>query len=84
MEENTRILSKLYPKLRIDLVNWEYFRFSWRNFGKVLVKGIFNPTTVKNLAAELNVPVNFMFIACPGDHFPHNYSDFGGIRLITH
>jgi len=36
------------------------------------------------VSARLGVPRNFMFIACPGDRFPHDLADFGGVRLITH
>ncbi len=32
----------------------------------------------------LQVPRNFMFITCPGPHFPHDFGLFGGIRVITH
>ncbi len=36
------------------------------------------------VSARLGVPRNFMFIACPGDRFPHDIGDFGGVRMITH
>jgi len=69
MELHVKMLDKMYPKMRIDLL---------------LVKGEFGPDLVRNLSEQLGVPRNYMFIACPGGNFPHNVSDFGGIRLVTH
>jgi hypothetical protein len=68
-ELHVKMLDKMYPKMRIDLV---------------LVKGEFGPDLVTRLSEQLGVPKNYMFIACPGGNFPHNVSDFGGIRLVTH
>ena len=34
--------------------------------------------------ARMQVPKNFMFIACPGDRFPHDIAALGGVRLITY
>jgi len=68
-ELHVKMLDKMYPKMRIDLM---------------LVKGEFGPQLVKRLSAELGIPRNYMFITCPGGNFPHNLSDFGGIRLVTH
>jgi hypothetical protein len=28
------------------------------------------------------VPKNYMFIGAPGQDFPHNLSELGGVRLI--
>jgi hypothetical protein len=39
---------------------------------------------VAQISSRLGVPRNFMFIACPGDKFPHDIGDFGGVRMITH
>jgi len=63
------VLDHIYPKLRIDLV---------------LVKGKFTPHTVISIAKRLNIPQNFMFIACPGKDFPEKIGQFGGVRVITH
>eukprot|EP01117_Protostelium_nocturnum_P019958 TRINITY_DN8784_c0_g1_i1.p1 TRINITY_DN8784_c0_g1~~TRINITY_DN8784_c0_g1_i1.p1 ORF type:complete len:644 (+),score=213.44 TRINITY_DN8784_c0_g1_i1:346-2277(+) len=69
LETNVMFLDKQYPKLCIDLV---------------LVEGTFDPATVHEISHLLQVPKNFMFITCPGDHFPHGFADLGGLRLITH
>ena len=61
-------LNALFPDIVIDLV---------------AVKGRFTPELVDRLSARLNVPRNYMFIGCPGDAFPHNLADFGGVRLIV-
>eukprot|EP01126_Amoeba_proteus_P041844 TRINITY_DN4517_c0_g1_i2.p1 TRINITY_DN4517_c0_g1~~TRINITY_DN4517_c0_g1_i2.p1 ORF type:complete len:629 (+),score=80.25 TRINITY_DN4517_c0_g1_i2:186-2072(+) len=67
--ENVKILDRCYPKTRIDLL---------------LVRGKFSPGMVDHLSRTYNVPKNFMFITCPGDKFPNNIAEFGGVRLITH
>jgi len=69
LENNVMFLDRQYPKLCIDLV---------------LVQGVFEPGLVRAVSESLGVPRNFMFITCPGDHFPHNFSELGGLRLITH
>jgi len=66
---DVKTLDRIYPKTRIDLI---------------LVKGEFNPDLVHMVSETLGVPKNFMFISSPGDRFPHDLSEFGGIRLITH
>jgi amino acid transporter len=67
--ENLRVIDRCFPKIVIDLV---------------LVQGSFTPEIVAQISARLGVPRNFMFISCPGDRFPHDLADFGGVRLITH
>mmetsp|Transcript_74677 Transcript_74677/g.199989 ORF Transcript_74677/g.199989 Transcript_74677/m.199989 type:complete len:139 (-) Transcript_74677:150-566(-) len=67
--ENLRVIDRCFPKIVVDLV---------------LVQGTFSPEVVAQVSARLGVPRNFMFIACPGDRFPHDLADFGGVRLITH
>lgn len=62
-----RILDHVYPQLRIDFL---------------AVKGAFGPDLIEKLSMEVNVPKNYMFIGTPGDRFPHNLSDLGGVRLI--
>jgi len=37
---------------------------------------------IDKLSKEWNIPKNFMFIGSPGDHFPHQLADLGGVRLI--
>jgi len=69
LQRNIEFLDHCYPKLRLDLIT---------------VRGTFNPTTVEKIAQQLNIPKNFMFIACPKDHLPHSIGEFGGVRMITH
>jgi amino acid transporter len=67
LAEDLKQIDRLYPELRIDFVG---------------VRGGFGPELIERLAARLNVPKNYMFIGCPGDRFPHNIADLGGVRLI--
>ena len=46
------------------------------------VKGKFGPPIIEQLSRRLNVPKNLMFIATPGDRFPHDIEDLGGVRVI--
>jgi len=69
LANDVKTLDRIYPKTRIDLV---------------LIQGEFNPDLVHMISETLGVPKNFMFISSPGGRFPHDLSDFGGIRLITH
>ena len=62
-----KTLDKIYPQLRIDLI---------------LVRGEFGPELIEKLSRRLGVAKNYMFIATPGDHFPHEMADLGGVRLI--
>jgi len=47
-----------------------------------VVKGVFSPELIRKLSKEWNIPINFMFIASPGDCFPFRVEDLGGVRLI--
>ena len=67
--ENLRVIDRCFPKIVIDFV---------------LVQGRFSPEVVAQVSSRLGVQRNFMFISCPGDRFPHDIGDFGGIRMITH
>jgi amino acid transporter len=60
-------IDRLYPRLRIDLV---------------LIRGKFGPELIERVSRRLNVPKNYMFIGTPGDQFPHNISELGGVRLV--
>ncbi len=57
----------LYPQLDINFIG---------------VQGAFGPELIERLSRRLDVPKNYMFIGCPGDRFPHNIADLGGVRLI--
>ncbi|MCC6590218.1 MAG: APC family permease [Bryobacterales bacterium] len=67
LADNLRVIDQIYPKLKIDLV---------------LVKGKFGPQLIEKLSRRLRVPKNYMFISTPGDQFPHNIAELGGVRLI--
>lgn len=67
LQDQLQVIDELYPELRIDLV---------------LVKGRFGPELIEKLSRELEVPKNYMFLGTPGDRFPHNIAELGGVRLI--
>lgn len=62
------VLDRVYPDIDI-----EYIQIHDR---------LFSPALIKELSAEWNIPVNFMFIGSPGDRFPHRIAELGGVRLI--
>jgi len=47
-----------------------------------VIQGVFSPELIRKLSKEWNIPINFMFIASPGDCFPFRVEDLGGVRLI--
>jgi amino acid transporter len=67
LENDLKFLDEVYPEIKIELV---------------LRKGIFNPETIKQLSKEYGVEQNYMFIGAPGDKFPHQIADLGGLRII--
>jgi 4-amino-4-deoxy-L-arabinose transferase-like glycosyltransferase len=67
LAEQLRTIDELYPELRIDLV---------------LVQGKFGPELIERLSRRMNVPKNYMVLGTPGDQFPHNIAELGGVRLI--
>ena len=67
-KQNLSFLDRAYPDVRIDLL---------------LIKGGFSPETIQALSRHLRVPINYMFISCPGNFFPHNVADLGGVRVIV-
>ena len=60
-------LDRAYPEIKIEYIQ---------------VPGVFGPEIIDQLSKEWNIPKNFMFIGSPGDHFPHQLADLGGVRLI--
>lgn len=60
-------LDKAYPEINIEFV---------------VIKDEFTPTLLEDLSKKWSIPLNFMFIGSPGDHFPHSISAMGGVRLI--
>ena len=67
LAEHVEIIDREYPDLVVDLV---------------LVKGRFSPELVEAISKEMDVPQNYMFMGTPGEQFPHNLGDLGGVRLI--
>jgi amino acid transporter len=67
LPEHLKTVDRMYPNLRIDLV---------------MVKGRFGPELIEKLSRRMRVPKNYMFIGTPGDQFPHNIAELGGVRLV--
>jgi hypothetical protein len=68
LADHLKTLDEIFPEIRIDFI---------------AVKGRFGPEIIDRLSIRLGVPRNYMFIGCPGDQFPHNIRDLGGVRLIV-
>ncbi|RMG44844.1 MAG: APC family permease [Candidatus Dadabacteria bacterium] len=67
LAEDLKFLDRVYPEIDIEYVEEH---------------GKFSPELVKELSKKWKIPLNFMFIGAPSDHFPHNLAEFGGVRLI--
>ncbi len=67
LEEDLKFLDKAYPDINIEFV---------------VLENIFGPQLIKELSREWNIPINFMFIGSPGNHFMYGLSELGGVRLI--
>jgi hypothetical protein len=63
-----RVLDRAYEQIEVDFVTME---------------GQFGPELIEELSAKWKVPKNFMFIGSPGDRFPYQISELGGVRLIV-
>ncbi|MEJ2584824.1 MAG: APC family permease, partial [Robiginitalea sp.] len=61
------VLDREYPEIKVEFVS---------------VVGEFGPELIQELSEKWKIPVNFMFIGSPGDHFPYRVEDLGGVRLI--
>ena len=48
--------------------------YNWGNYT--------SPEMIEKISKRFNVPKNYMFIGTPGDRFPHNIADLGGVRVI--
>jgi hypothetical protein len=62
-----RVLDRAYPQVDIDFVT---------------IDGKFGPPLIEELSEKWKIPKNFMFIGSPGDRFPYQISELGGVRLI--
>ena len=67
LKQDIEFLDREYPDITIEFVE---------------IEGTFAPELIQNLSKEWNIPVNFMFIGSPGDHFPFRVEELGGVRLI--
>jgi amino acid transporter len=67
LQKDIEFLDREYPEITIEFIELE---------------GTFAPELIQNLSKEWNIPVNFMFIGSPGDHFPFRVEELGGVRLI--
>ncbi|MCF8276556.1 MAG: APC family permease [Flavobacteriales bacterium] len=61
------VLDREYPAIDIEFI---------------AVEDKFGPELIDRLSEEWKIPVNFMFIGSPGDHFPYKIEQLGGVRLI--
>ena len=62
-----RVLDRAYEQIEVDFVTME---------------GHFGPALIEELSEKWGIPKNFMFIGSPGDQFPYQLSELGGVRLI--
>jgi len=67
LKKDIEFLDKEYPEISIEFV---------------ALTGEFGPKLVRELSKKWNIPINFMFIGSPGDHFPYRIEELGGVRLI--
>ena len=68
LARDIKFLDDVYPEIHIEFI---------------AVMGAFGPELIERLSQKFNVPRNYMFIGCPGDSFPHNIAELGGVRLIV-
>jgi amino acid transporter len=64
---DTNVVDRAYPMIKIEFIELDE---------------LFNPALINKLSIEWNIPINFMFIGSPGDHFPYKVEELGGVRLI--
>jgi amino acid transporter len=67
LQKMVQIIDEEYPEIDIELE---------------VVYGVFGPGLIKELSQRWKIPINFMFIASPGDRFPFRVEELGGVRLI--
>lgn len=66
--EITAMLDAMFPRLTINLM---------------LIKGHFCPENIERLSRYIQVPKNYMFMACPDTKSPIAPRELHGIRIIT-
>jgi hypothetical protein len=67
LASDIEVLDREYPDIDIEFIPME---------------GEFGPQLIKELSQQWKIPINFMFIGSPGDHFPYRVEELGGVRLI--
>ena len=67
LRTDLEFLDEAYPEIKIDFV---------------VVNDTFTPELIQKLSRDWGIPVNFMFIGSPGDHFLYGLAELGGVRLI--
>lgn len=67
LKSDIEVLDREYPEIKVDFIE---------------LTGTFGPQLIKQLSKEWAIPVNFMFIGSPGNHFPYKIEELGGVRLI--
>ena len=67
LASDIEVLDREYPEIDIEFISME---------------GEFGPELIKSLSRKWKIPINFMFIGSPGDHFPYRIEELGGVRLI--
>ena len=67
LKRDIEFLDKEYPEISIEFES---------------LTGKFTPAMVRELSKKWGIPINFMFIGSPGDHFPYRIEELGGVRLI--
>ncbi len=65
--KDLEVLKRAYPEIQIEVVQLE---------------GVFSPELIQRLSDQWKIPINFMFIASPGNKFPYQVAELGGVRLI--
>ena len=74
--------SEVPPNLRTDLAFFDEV-YPEIDIEFVLIRGReFGPELIQELSEEWRIPVNFMFIGSPGNHFLYGLAELGGVRLI--
>ena len=77
-EKDENAFIKEFKKF-VEIMNEEYPEIGVTG---EIVEGVFGPELIKKLGKQWRIPINFMFIASPGDHFPYRIEELGGVRLI--
>ncbi|MDO6759165.1 APC family permease [Tamlana sp. 2_MG-2023] len=67
LRADLNVIDREYPQIKIEFIELDE---------------AFGPELINKLSKEWNIPINFMFIASPGDRFPYKVEDLGGVRLI--